>query len=80
MKKTMCKLLMGFMLPTISSAAALAGPSGIAWRDWSDEAFAAARSGKRMVLLDLGAVWCHWGHVMDETTYRDSAVAALAGC
>ena len=31
----------------------------------------------KFVLLDLEAVWCHWCHVMDETTYRDPAVMAL---
>jgi uncharacterized protein DUF255 len=28
-------------------------------------------------LLDLEAVWCHWCHVMAETTYADDKVAAL---
>ncbi len=27
-------------------------------------------------MIDIGAVWCHWCHVMDETTYSDPAVAA----
>ena len=31
----------------------------------------------KLVLLDLEAVWCHWCHVMDETTYRDPAVRRL---
>ena len=49
----------------------------IAWRPWSASVFAeAARDGK-LVLLDMEAVWCHWCHVMDATTYRDPAVAAL---
>ena len=29
------------------------------------------------VLLDLEAVWCHWCHVMDATTYRDPEAVAL---
>ncbi|MBI3267927.1 MAG: thioredoxin domain-containing protein [Planctomycetes bacterium] len=49
----------------------------IAWIDWSDEAFARARRENRLVLLDLGAVWCHWCHVMDRETYADPGVAAL---
>src|SRR5512135_1803818 len=49
----------------------------ISWREWSDEAFAeAARDGK-LVLLDISAVWCHWCHVMDETSYSDPAVAEV---
>ena len=30
-------------------------------------------------LLDLGAVWCHWCHVMEEITYRDPEVIKLIG-
>ena len=29
------------------------------------------------MLLDLEAVWCHWCHVMDATTYQDPAAVAL---
>jgi uncharacterized protein YyaL (SSP411 family) len=50
---------------------------GIGWTGWSDDAFERAREEKRLVLLDLGAVWCHWCHVMEETTYRDPRVVEL---
>src|SRR5262249_12870566 len=53
---------------------AKAAPS---WISWSDEVFAQAKSQQRFVLLDLEAVWCHWCHVMDVTTYRDPKVLAL---
>jgi len=49
----------------------------IHWRDWGPAAFAEAKRTHRLVLLDLTAVWCHWCHVMDETTYSDSAVIAM---
>jgi uncharacterized protein len=49
----------------------------IPWEPWSDAAFERAKREHRFVLLDLEAVWCHWCHVMDETTYRDPAVVAL---
>ena len=39
--------------------------SGVEWREWGEEAFAEARTQDRPVLLDIGAVWCHWCHVMD---------------
>jgi pimeloyl-ACP methyl ester carboxylesterase len=52
-------------------------PGAIAWTDWSDTAFERARADGRLVLLDLGAVWCHWCHVMEETTYRDPEVVSL---
>ena len=47
----------------------------IHWFPWSEEAFAAARSGDRPVLLDIGAVWCHWCHVMDGESYEDAELA-----
>jgi hypothetical protein len=46
----------------------------IAWRPWGEEAFAEARRLERPVLLSLSAVWCHWCHVMDETSYSDPVV------
>ena len=49
----------------------------IAWQPWSDGVFVRARREHKFVLLDLEAVWCHWCHVMAETTYRDPAVVAL---
>lgn len=48
----------------------------VAWQDWSDAAFQQAKSRKRYVLLHLGAVWCHWCHVQEATTYRDPKVLA----
>ncbi len=47
----------------------------IHWYPWGDEAFAAARAQDRPVLLDIGAVWCHWCHVMDGESYEDPALA-----
>lgn len=49
----------------------------IAWRPWSTEAFEEARRLDRPILLDISAVWCHWCHVMDETTYSDPRVIEL---
>ena len=39
---------------------------GIPWREWGDAAFAEAKAQDKPVLLDIGAVWCHWCHVMDR--------------
>jgi uncharacterized protein YyaL (SSP411 family) len=47
------------------------------WLPWSDDVFSQAASEQRFVLLDLEAVWCHWCHVMDVTTYRDPKVVSL---
>jgi uncharacterized protein YyaL (SSP411 family) len=62
------------------AAPSFAGPStgpAIAWQAWSDGQFAQAKREHRFVLLDLEAVWCHWCHVMDDTTYADPAVQKL---
>jgi len=47
------------------------------WSPWSDAAFARARLEKKPILLDIGAVWCHWCHVMDGESYEDPAVAEI---
>ena len=39
--------------------------AGVRWREWGEEAFAEARAQDKPILLDIGAVWCHWCHVMD---------------
>src|SRR5271157_5664305 len=48
----------------------------IAWRAWGDEPFDEARRTAKPVLLAISAVWCHWCHVMDETSYSDPRVLA----
>jgi uncharacterized protein YyaL (SSP411 family) len=48
----------------------------IAWRDFAAETFEEATREQKPVLLSLSAVWCHWCHVMDETSYSDPAVIA----
>jgi uncharacterized protein YyaL (SSP411 family) len=47
----------------------------IDWHAWGPEPFALARAGDRPVLLDIGAVWCHWCHVMDGESYEDPGLA-----
>jgi len=47
------------------------------WREWDESAFAKAREEDKPVLLDIGAVWCHWCHVMDRESYEDTATADL---
>lgn len=49
----------------------------VRWREWSDDAFAESKKSGKPVLLDISAVWCHWCHVMDDTTYSDPAVIKL---
>ena len=49
----------------------------IDWSSWSPEAFERAASEKKPILLSLSAVWCHWCHVMDETSYSDEQVISI---
>jgi uncharacterized protein len=46
----------------------------IAWMSWGEPAFEKARSEDKPILLSISAVWCHWCHVMDETSYSDAGV------
>jgi len=47
------------------------------WHPWSAEAFERARREDKPILLDIGAVWCHWCHVLDHESYDDPRVAAI---
>ena len=49
----------------------------IHWHEWGEEAFAAAQRENKPILLDIGAVWCHWCHVMDRESYDDPEVARI---
>jgi uncharacterized protein YyaL (SSP411 family) len=52
-----------------------AAASPVQWLEWGPEAFDRARSEGKPILLRISAVWCHWCHVMDETTDTDPEVA-----
>ena len=49
----------------------------IEWNEWGAEAFAKAQAEGKPVLLDIGAVWCHWCHVMDRESYENPATAEI---
>ncbi|HYM77637.1 MAG TPA: thioredoxin domain-containing protein [Candidatus Dormibacteraeota bacterium] len=49
----------------------------IQWHEWGPDAFATAQRENKPMLLDIGAVWCHWCHVMDRESYDDPAIAAI---
>src|SRR5208283_1646637 len=49
----------------------------IQWHEWSEEAFAKAAREDKPILLDIGAVWCHWCHVMDRESYENPSLAAV---
>jgi len=45
------------------------------WFPWGEEAFRHAAELDRPILLDIGAAWCHWCHVMDRESYEDPELA-----
>jgi uncharacterized protein YyaL (SSP411 family) len=47
------------------------------WQEWGEAAFQRAEREDKPVLLDIGAVWCHWCHVMDRESYEDAATAKV---
>ncbi len=47
------------------------------WYEWGEEAFAQARAEDKPILLDIGAVWCHWCHVIDRESYENPQLAAI---
>jgi uncharacterized protein len=49
----------------------------IDWYEWGDAAFARAKSENKPVLLDIGAVWCHWCHVIDRESYENTEIAKI---
>ena len=49
----------------------------VEWYEWGAEAFARAAAEDKPILLDIGAVWCHWCHVIDRESYEDPQLAAV---
>src|SRR5277367_560836 len=71
-------LVFSVLLAALCLSVAQAGDAPpLHWQGWSPSVFAQAQREHKFVLLDLEAVWCHWCHVMDETTYKDGAVIQL---
>ncbi|MDD5542551.1 MAG: thioredoxin domain-containing protein [Acidobacteriia bacterium] len=49
----------------------------IHWQEWSEAAFERASRERKPILVDVGAVWCHWCHVMDGESYENQEIAGL---
>ncbi len=47
------------------------------WMPWGEQAFRRAKELDLPILLDIGASWCHWCHVIDRESYEDPKLAAL---
>ena len=49
----------------------------IDWHEWGAAAFELAKSEDKPILLDIGAVWCHWCHVIDRESYENAEIAKI---
>jgi len=49
----------------------------IDWYEWGEGAFARAKAEDKPILLDIGAVWCHWCHVIDRESYENPSTAKI---
>lgn len=61
----------------ISSYLKNAAGQPVDWYPWGDEAFKKARGENKPVLLSIGAVWCHWCHVMAHESWDDAETARM---
>jgi uncharacterized protein YyaL (SSP411 family) len=68
--------VLAFAVAAFATSPSFAGET-IKWSGWNDELFSSATAEQRFVILDLEAVWCHWCHVMEKTTYADPEVMEL---
>jgi hypothetical protein len=50
----------------------------VAWMEWGEAAFDRALQEDKPILLDIGAVWCHWCHVMDRPSWTAELPARAA--
>jgi uncharacterized protein YyaL (SSP411 family) len=67
------KRLLVLLLLFVSSVAHAETPS-LPWRKWDPALFDKAARENKYILLHMAAVWCHWCHVMEGTTYKDPAI------
>ena len=49
----------------------------IDWNEWGQHVFDKAKAEDKPILLDIGAVWCHWCHVIDRESYENPEIAKI---
>src|ERR1700682_2339606 len=67
------RLLALILIVAVAGTARAEAPS-VAWQKWDPALFERAQREDKYILLHMAAVWCHWCHVMESTTYRDPAI------
>src|SRR5882757_8971618 len=65
--------LLALLLVLVSGIAHAETPS-LPWQKWEPALFERAEREHKYILLHMAAVWCHWCHVMEGTTYGDPAI------
>ncbi|QTE24017.1 thioredoxin domain-containing protein [Polaribacter cellanae] len=45
------------------------------WHAWNDKTLSKAKSSKKLMLISIGYASCHWCHVMEEESFKDTLVA-----
>lgn len=45
------------------------------WYPWGDEAFEAAKTADKPIIVSIGYSTCHWCHVMERESFEDESVA-----
>lgn len=70
-------LLAAACVPSASKTTTPVEHAELTWSSWGRAPFDHAREHDKIILINVVAQWCHWCHVMDETTYEDPQVVAL---
>lgn len=55
---------------------ALHGDDPVAWQTWNADAMELARSQNKILYLSIGYFACHWCHVMQQESYKNTKIAA----
>jgi uncharacterized protein YyaL (SSP411 family) len=51
--------------------------NSVKWYPWGDEAFIKAKDEDKPIFLSIGYSTCHWCHVMEKESFKDTKVAKL---
>ncbi len=72
------RFILALLLILASNSAHADAPS-LPWQKWEPALFERAAAEDKYILLHMAAVWCHWCHVMERTTYKDPAIQKVIG-
>ncbi len=72
------RLFLALLLVVVAGTSRAETPS-LSWQKWEPALFERAAAEDKYILLHMAAVWCHWCHVMERTTYKDPAIQKTIG-